>query len=441
MINSIKNGLLNISNSTLDIIFILKDIIENLRQIDPSGFVLDSVLKETRNYFKQFRKDLNSSFLKFLLHFKDFDFTLKDFEDQKIGKLGLEYPSVSSNWKPDPIYVKTFINPIIRTADPIKLLILQLSSSSSTSLAEFYQKEISERLLKVDSILELSKITEEVEMFRIKCGESFVSSLNIMINDILESRSNNTLNTSSDFKMTIISHRYWPEIVEKEISHPEFILKNLELISSTYSAQQGDKKIIFRPQLDEIKLSLEFPSGTFLFSCPLEAAILINSFDFPSDPEEEFDLAMVMALTGISDKNIIINAVTFWLKKRIILSSPIAKFHFRFAQNYDPNESDCVDHLSIIFEQSQADMFADDVDSFEADFKIFTEKYWPIISNMFKTFGQISAERIQSTLKMYSKDYKENFDNLSKFLQFKVKEGILQSNGNRIVLYSMTNKI
>ena len=73
-------------------------------------------------------------------------------------------------------------------------------------------------------------------------------------------------------------------------------------------------------------------------------------------------------------------------------------------------------------------------------FNQFQQKYWSIIANMLKTFGQISAERIQSTLKMYSKEYKEPQDLLTKFLQNRVKEGILQSAGNRIVLYSLVNK-
>lgn len=446
MINSIKSGLLNISNSTLEIIFILKEIIPIVRKIDTSGFVLDSCLKETRNYFRQFRKDLNSALLKFLIHHKSFDFTLKDFEEQQKSKfgVGLEYPPPThqADWKPDPIYVKTFINPDIRTSDPINVLISHLSTSSSSSLAEFYQKQLSERLLKVDSIEEIEAIVEEVEMFRNKCGESFVTSLNIMINDIIESRSK-TVSTSdsSDFKMTIISHRYWPEIIEKDLSHPEFILEKLSSISSTYSRQQEDKKIIWRPQLDEVKVSLEFPSGIFLFSCPLEAAILINSFDFPADdPEEEFDLGMTVALTGISDKKLLKNAMRFWLKKRVILSSRTTQFHFRFAQDYDPKESDCIDHSSVLFDKTEAETFADDDESSEPDFSIFKEKYWSIIANMLKTFGQISAERIQSTLKMYSKEYSGSLDVLTKFLQSRVKEGVLQSNGNRIILYSLLNK-
>ena len=259
-----------------------------------------------------------------------------------------------------------------------------------------------------------------------------------MINDVIESRSKTV--ATSDFKMTIISHRYWPEIIEKELSHPEFILDKLASASSSYSRQYEDKKITWRPQLDEVKISLEFPSGTFLFSCPLEAAILINSFDFPVDPEEEFDLGMAVALTGISDKNLLKNAIRFWLKKRVIISSPATKFHFRFVQDFDPNESDCIDCFSVIFDKIEAETFADDDESSEPDFAIFKEKYWSIIANMFKTFGQISAERIQSTLKMYSKEYKESLDILTKFLQSKVKEGIIQSNGNRIILYSLGNK-
>ena len=464
-INSIKINLLNIGHSTEEILFTLKEIIPIIRKFDKSGFVLDSIFKEIRSYFKQFRRDFNISLLNFLLKNKFADFTLKDYET-KNDPFSLEYPSnsddvnddvnddvdddvnddgdadvksslfVKSLWKPDPNYIKSLINPEIRSADPINLIISQLSLNSTSSLAESYQKQIASRLLKIETIKEIEEIVEEVEIFRIKCGDPFVTSLNIMINDILESRNMKTINDS--FKVTTISHRYWPEFIEKNLEHPEFVKNHLKSVKETYSHQFYDKKIIWRPQMDEVKLSLEFKNGNFLFTCPIEAAILLNSFDFPVDPEEEFDLNMAKTLTEISDLNILKSAITFWLKKRIlILSRPL---NFKFAQFYDPNESDCVDSHLTLFISKEAESFADDDNDLDNDLSVFQQNYWPIISNMFKTFGQISAERIQSTLKMYSKEYKEPQDLLTKLLQSRVREGILQSTGNRIILYSIVNK-
>lgn len=438
VINSIKFGLLNIGYSTEKIIFTVKEIFPLIRTFDKSGFVLDSLFAETRTYFKQFRKDLNSALLNFLLLNKSADFFLKDFET-KNNPFSFEYPPNREiePWKPDPNYIKTLINPAIRLADPINLIISQLSLNSTTSLAENYQKQIAERLLKVESMKEVEEIVEEVELFKSKCGDLFVASLNIMINDIIESRSKNQ--NQSSFKVSIISHRYWPEFSEKELEHPEFVASHLETVKQTYSRQFEDKKIIWRPQMDEVKVSLEFSNGNFMFTCPIEAAILLNSFDFPTDPEEEFDLNMTTALTGISDRNILKSAIIFWLKKRILIPSAIP-FNFKFAQVYDPNEPECVDAHLTLFTAKDSEIFADEENDSEGDFSLFQQKYWPIIANMFKTFGQISAERIQSTLKMYSKEYKEPQDSLTNFLQTRVREGLLQSAGNRIILYSLVNK-
>lgn len=134
-------------------------------------------------------------------------------------------------------------------------------------------------------------------------------------------------------------------------------------------------------------------------------------------------------------------AINFWLKTRILL---VCKgFSFKFAQEYDPVEDDCVDsHLTLFSNEDVAFVDDEEEDSKSSQELLnqFQQKYWSIIANMFKTFGQISAERIQSTLKMYSKEYKEPQDSLTKFLQHRVKEGVLQSAGNRIVLYSLVNK-
>lgn len=191
--------------------------------------------------------------------------------------------------------------------------------------------------------------------------------------------------------------------------------------------------------MDEVKLELEFKSGkTFTFLCPIEAAILMSSFEFPE--EEEFDMKALVAYTGITDKKVLKSALSFWLKRKIIIPSRLNEYSFKFADDYNPEESLCVDAHLTVYEAKDAEKYADDEEESNENFIIFQEKYWPIILNMFKTFGQISAERIQSTLKMYSKEYKESLDQLTKYLQSRVKEGFLQSSGNRIVLYSILNK-
>ena len=444
IINSLKNGLFNIGNSTEEILFKLKEMIPILRQIDCSGFVLNCLLKEGQGYLKNLRKDLNLSLLNFLLkHLNEpFSYGQRDRQEED-GQFGFSYPpnprSYPANWKPDPIYIKSIIRPEIRLSDPINLIITNLSSNSSSSLSEIYQKHLAERLLMVENIEEIDLISKEVAIIKEKCGDAFVSSLNIMINDIIESRNMQGQHHQSNLNVTIISHRYWPEFNSKPLKYPEIILEKLNTISSTFSCRFEDKTIIWRPEMDQVKVSLDFPSGPVLFTCPVEAALLINSFDFPIDSEEEFNLSILMNITGISDKNILKSAATYWLKKRIIKRSSNTTFKFTTEYEICADELDCIDsHLTLtLFDSNDSNVYADDEDDSDSDFLLFQQKYWSIIANMFKTFGQISAERIQSTLKMYSKEYREPLDLLIKFLKSRVKEGILQLNGNRIILYSL----
>lgn len=176
------------------------------------------------------------------------------------------------------------------------------------------------------------------------------------------------------------------------------------------------------------------------FVCPPEAAILINSFSFPEDSHEEFDISMMAAVSGLSDREVLVSAIKFWIKKRVLLVNfENDKASFRFAREYDPEQSDCVDtHLLSFSKDDSGGSFADDEDEDLEEEVVALQKYWPIITNMFKTFGQISAERIHSTLSMYSKEYKGgSIQLLIKFLQLKVKEGTLHTTGNKIILYSI----
>ena len=459
--NSICKEFLHIGNSTEKILFGIMKIIPLVRSLDPSGFVIDLCLKEVNLYLKQNRKDLDLALLNFIIKNLNNEFSIKEIGDKSINLFALDYDKLISKsketWKPDPNFIKTFIDPEIRTGNPINLLISLLSSS--TSLSEIYQKRIAKQLLQIKYKEEVDSIVKEVEIMKLKCGDSFVSSIGIMINDILESRKFNEIinlktngisadssvseplvmlsnNPSLDLNVIVISHRYWPDFSSKVLEHPEFLNEKLNTISSIYSKKFNDKKVVWRPHLDAVEIELEFLNGSFTFKCPSEAAILINSFAFPED--EEFDLNLLTAVSGISDKNLLKGAIKFWLKKRVMTFSADNPFNFKFSKIYDPSEVDCIDSDLTLFDSKEIS-FTDDEDSSQNDFKIF-QKHWPTISNMFKTFGQISAERIQSTLKMYSKEYKEPLESLTNFLQHRVREGLLQTSGNRIIIYSTVNK-
>ena len=189
--------------------------------------------------------------------------------------------------------------------------------------------------------------------------------------------------------------------------------------------------------MDEVEVEVTFSNGTFNFHAPPEAAILLTSFDFPADTQESFNFSLISAVSSISDKNLLKSALLFWLKKRVIVACPDEPFHFRFAMEFDPSRGDCVDaHLTLI---EESDDFADEEQDIDAEVMAL-QRFWPIIANMFKTFGQLSLERIHSTLSMFSKEYKGPMALLSRFLQQKVKEGVLSVSGNKIIVYSAVNK-
>ncbi len=184
-------------------------------------------------------------------------------------------------------------------------------------------------------------------------------------------------------------------------------------------------------------MELTFTNGTFPFRAPPEAATLLTSFDFPADAQESFDFKLLSMTSGITDKSLLKSALLFWLKKRVIVSCQEEAFHFRFATSYDDSCGDCVDAHLTLFEPNEE--FADEEQSIDADV-LALQSFWPIIANMFKTFGQLSLERIHSTLSMFSKEYKGPVTLLSRYLQQKVKEGVLNVSGNKIIVYSTVNK-
>jgi hypothetical protein len=195
--------------------------------------------------------------------------------------------------------------------------------------------------------------------------------------------------------------------------------------------------VTWRPHLDEVDLEITFTNGAFHFRAPLEAAILLKSFDFPAGAQKSFNLELLSVTSGIGDKSLLRAALLFWLKKRVLVACAEEAFHFRFALSFDASGGDCVDaHLTLL---ESNDNFADEEQDIDTEI-VALQRFWPIIANMFKTFGQLSLERIHSTLSMFSKEYKGPITLLSRFLQQKVKEGVLSVGGNKIIVYSAVNK-
>lgn len=217
IVDGITGKLLNIGQGTNQIIAKVVSLILTLRRLDESAFLVEQVLGKVRAFMKH-RKDLNSSLLRLLLNCgSDEEFTLKD--AISVNQHALDFDELQWNqqeWRPEPSFVTEPVSRAARSAHPIALVILSLSSAEA--LQEEYQNSLSKRLLQCHDSNQLQALASELILLKARCGFELSSAAEIMIKDVFEG-----ISVVDELSVLVISHRYWPEHTKRDLSHPEHL--------------------------------------------------------------------------------------------------------------------------------------------------------------------------------------------------------------------------
>ena len=216
IVTRVCKSLLNVGQDTEQIVHKLVSVISVLRRLDRSGFLIDQVLNRVRLYLKH-RKDVNRSLLHFLLHTKE-SFSFADAAVSSSHALHFEELQAEQNWQPEPSFVTDSVSKVAKTAHPVVLILLSLSSMEA--LQEEFQNFLSERLLKCPSEESVRELATTISGLKKRCGFELSVAAEVMFRDVFENRM-----LSHDLSVTIISNRYWPERSKHSLSHPESILK------------------------------------------------------------------------------------------------------------------------------------------------------------------------------------------------------------------------
>ncbi len=216
IVSKICSNLLNVGHETEKIVQKLVETIATLRRLDKSGFLSGQVLNRVRLYLKH-RKDLNRSLLNFLLTTNE-SFSFNDAVTSNPHALHFEELQAEENWQPEPSFVTEPFSKVAKTAHPIVLILLSLSSMEA--LQEEFQNFLSEHLLKCPTEDSIRELAAKISGLKKRCGFELSVAAEVMFRDVFENRL-----LSPDLSVTIISNRYWPERSKNSLSHPETILE------------------------------------------------------------------------------------------------------------------------------------------------------------------------------------------------------------------------
>ncbi|KAK9481286.1 hypothetical protein V1514DRAFT_323455 [Lipomyces japonicus] len=436
--NSCRNRLLHCGANTYDIISFYMSTIQVFKVLEPRGVLLDKVSRPIRRYLRD-RDDTVKCIVHGMLAVEDADTgdlseLGKELADTSggvaningEGNSGDDNDYLDMNWTPDPIDAAPDFRTNRRNLDLISSL-LSLHDNK-----EVFVKEIvvvlANRLLHAPDY-GIDRELVQLELLKLRFGESELQNCDIMVKDISESKrvDSNIFNSLRSDRSasngdgdqvvhaSMLSRLYWPALKNEDLKLPDIIEKQLKHYSTRFSALKLARKLTWMKHLGTVDIKLELQDRTLEFTVSPDRASLIYLFqDKPMYSLNELCKSLNL------DEAVIHRAISFWIKNGVIKE--------------DSDQTNTYVLLETAEEAPVKKMILDDAAGSSvqtSDEKAAEEMriYWSYIVGMLTNLQQLPLDRIQSFLKMLiPKDmgYYRSIDELCEFLNLMVAEEKLE---------------
>ncbi|KAI8055118.1 hypothetical protein BDF22DRAFT_675531 [Syncephalis plumigaleata] len=385
---SIDKRLLHPGADTSDILMHYISMIRCLRFIDPPGTLLERVAEPVRNYLRG-RDDTIRCIAEDLMNESRSDLI----EELTAGDSGQGYTSDSEdedgddpNWEPIPIDAGPRLDTLHRrNADAISMLI------NRDVFVKAFQAMFAERLLAIDDY-DTEKEIRNLEMLKLRFGETNLQSCEVMIKDFADSKRfeqylhqdyASDIDVRTDvIRPIILSRLSWPEFKSEEFALPDMIDSLYTTSSHIFSEYKQQRKLVLIPQVE-----LEFDERTVEFHVSPPHATVIMAFD-QQDKWEINELAnkLKMPLPLLKRR------LYFWCGHGIL--KEVDQGHF-VVQSSAGEQTDT--QGVVMAEEAHDDTSINQEEESTGEMLL----YWNVIKNMLSSMGPQPLERIHTTLSMF----------------------------------------
>lgn len=425
--DALKTRLLHPGVNTPDILTAYIAAIKALRQLDPTGVLLETVTEPIKAYLRS-RTDTVRCVVSGLLD--DFPSDLAD-ELVKGESLQLDDGSIDEEnedwdkWMPDPVDADPTKSTQRRMSDIISMLV-NVYGSQDLFVNE-YRTLLADRLLS-----QLNYHTEReirhLELLKRRFGENQLHYCEVMLKDIYDSkRIDGLIQTNHNYtadeipfatSALILSAQFWPPFKEEwKLELPEFIQNHLNKYVKTFETLKGNRTLCWKPHLGNVSLEIQLKDRTLNINCaPIQATIIINFQDKNEWNLEELAEKMHVPATVLRRK------ITFWVSQGILKEIKTDVFLLQ-------EESISKNRTVVVEEEESESAVASASDQREGDLQIF----WSFIVGMLTNLDSMPLEKIHQMLKMFAKQGPGAAEcaltELRQFLDKKVREHQLLFSG------------
>ncbi|KAL7542585.1 hypothetical protein ACHAXR_012103 [Thalassiosira sp. AJA248-18] len=450
--NALMTRLLHPGAETSQIIEVYINTIKVLREMDPSGELLQVVTQPVRDYLKgrsdtirciitSLTDEENGGDLYEELRRQD----AKPLEEAQLDEEDEEEPP-TFDWEPPPSILKRRgvitgqvgrVTSSSRRAGDILSMLVGIYGSKDLFVNEY-------RIMLADKLLgnmeyDTDKEVHNLELLKLRFGEVSMRQCEVMIKDIDDSKrihtnihstlaqSNPSVNDAPVVDAAIVSHIFWPALQREEYKNHPRLASRLDQFSTEYAKLKNPRRLVWMKQLGMVELEVEayekdedgnLTSHVKEVSCtPAHATLLAHFEDKGEWTSEELSNKTEMP------EEMVRKRLGFWVNQRVIQSKRSGED--MIYSLISVSEADANDQSFQHDDEDQQQAVSLGAHE-EEEMKVYESYIFGMLSNL----GQLPLERIHSMLKTFVAGSDHKYDKtpqqLAVFLQQLCKEDKLE---------------
>eukprot|EP00099_Drosophila_melanogaster_P020399 NP_611862.1 morula [Drosophila melanogaster] len=425
--NSLEARILHPGVNTMDILTGYVAAIKAIRHLDSTGVILEMVTAPIKDYLRK-RNDTVRRVVTGLTEEGPTDLseelakgeTIKECKDS-----GTDEFSNWENWQPDPFGIDASIMQYnssrkMRSADIISMVV-DIYGSKELFMTE-YRNLMADRLL-AQLDFNSEKEIRNLELLKIRFGESLLHSCEVMLKDVTDSKRINahihsdgdrTENQLFDISSLIVSAQFWPSFNKESLQLPEEIENEFKKYTKAYEAYKGNRTLNWRTVTGRVNIEIEIGDRTMEMVVSPILAVIIYHFQ----TKNEWTIEDLSSITKVP-ASALRRRLSFWQNHGLISETTPGIFTLLEKESEKSQYEDM--SLAEADEEDLESAMASASDQREEELQVF----WSYIVGMLTNLDSMPIDRIHQMLKLFashSGGVEFTQDELKHFLQRKVRE-------------------
>ncbi|XP_076296691.1 anaphase promoting complex subunit morula isoform X2 [Lasioglossum baleicum] len=426
---ALTTRLLHPGVNTPDILTAYIAAIRALKQLDPTGVLLETITEPIKVYLRT-REDTVRCVVSDLL-----DDSSSDLADELVKGETLQLDDYSDEeenedwdkWMPDPVDADPAKSAQRRVSDIISMLVSVYGSQDL--FVNEYRTLLADRLLS-----QLNYHTEReirhLELLKRRFGENQLHYCEVMLKDVYDSkRIDGHIQSDTSYTLEkeefptsalILSAQFWPPFKENwKLELPKIVQTQLNKYVKAFETLKGNRTLCWKPHLGNVTLEIELKDRKLEINVtPIHATIILHFQDKKEWTLEELAEVMHAPATVLRRK------ITFWVSQGILKESSNDVF---ILQEESSTKSRSL--TDVVEEEEVESVMASASDQREEELQVF----WSYIVGMLTNLDSMPLERIHQMLKMFASQgpgaMECGLPELRQFLDKKVREHQLLFSG------------